>query len=178
MILTIPALELTFINPLVAPGSDDSVEVNMSEERFYSSGELQRLTGCTRKAMRHYQANGLISTARTTGKRLYNEDALYRLHLIAALREIGLGVDQIRPLLEARDSTQAAGPVADEFADQLSDLIQTVQVRIDALRGIRNQLVVAREELAECTGCEHELSECRGCIGTKLGSVSRVLLSH
>jgi len=64
--------------------------------------EVARLAGTTSRALRHYDAIGLLPPSRTGpgGQRHYDEDALVRLQRILLLRELGLPLDEIGAILD------------------------------------------------------------------------------
>jgi DNA-binding transcriptional MerR regulator len=68
--------------------------------------EVARLTGTTSRALRHYDAIGLLRPSRIghNGYRRYDEEALVRLQRILLLRELGLGLPQITEVL-ARETS-------------------------------------------------------------------------
>jgi len=149
------------------------------EQRLYSSGELLRAVGCTRKALRVYQAKGLIQPEKASGNRRYGADAFDRLRLIVELRELGLSVDKIRDVLGVQEGQSGlAGPVARMLADEVADLVPRVTEKMEALARIRHRLIVARETLLACAGCDNAIEVCQQCAdnGT-LDAASRVLLA-
>ena len=72
--------------------------------------EVARLAGTTSRTLRHYQDVGLLAPSRVgaNGYRWYDDDALVRLKRILLLRELGLGLEQIRQALDRRDDEAAA----------------------------------------------------------------------
>ena len=65
--------------------------------------EFARLGQVSPRMLRHYDETGLLAPARVdaqTGYRLYDVAQLARLHRLVALRELGFGLEQIRPILE------------------------------------------------------------------------------
>lgn len=64
-------------------------------------GDLARATGLTVRTLRHYESVGLLpAPSRTEGKqRLYTAQDVSRLYRIRALRDLGLGLAEIRRLL-------------------------------------------------------------------------------
>jgi len=102
--------------------------------------EVVRRTGLTSRALRFYEARGLLAPLRTnSGRRLYGAAALERINQIVALKRAGLSLAQIqrmtagRPLdlkrliaaqLEALDARQS------EIAEARA-LLLSVQSRID-----------------------------------------------
>lgn len=66
-------------------------------------GEFARLGQVSPRMLRHYDETGLLTPAQTdpqTGYRFYDVTQLTRLHRLVALRELGFGLGQIRPLLD------------------------------------------------------------------------------
>jgi DNA-binding transcriptional MerR regulator len=72
--------------------------------------EVARLTGTTSRTLRHYDAIGLLEPSRVgdNGYRWYDDRALVRLQRILLLRGLGLGLPDIRRVLEReQDETTA-----------------------------------------------------------------------
>lgn len=68
----------------------------------WSIREVVRLTGVTSRALRHYDAIGLLTPSRVAGNgyRHYDEAALVRLQRILLMRELGLGLSETARALE------------------------------------------------------------------------------
>jgi MerR family copper efflux transcriptional regulator len=81
---------------------------NMTHERLLM-GELARKAGTTRKALRIYEAAGLLPPARRTasGYRVYTNEALPLLAFILKARRIGFSVAEIKSIVGIRRSGQA-----------------------------------------------------------------------
>lgn len=73
----------------------------MEKER--STQEVASLTGLTSRTLRHYDQIGLLTPSRVSagGQRWYDAHALVRLQRILMLRQLGLGLADIRRVLEA-----------------------------------------------------------------------------
>ena len=67
--------------------------------------EVCRSTGVTVRTLHHYHAIGLLKPTQVTesGYRLYDEEALERLHMILVYRELGLSLTEISHILHAPD---------------------------------------------------------------------------
>ena len=74
-----------------------------SFRKLYRIGEIMRYTGLSRQTVHNYTVIGLITEAeRTDGhQRLYDEETFERLARIAALKEQGKTLREIREILEA-----------------------------------------------------------------------------
>ncbi|MEZ0448612.1 MerR family transcriptional regulator [Cellulomonas sp. ICMP 17802] len=72
--------------------------------------EVARLTGTTSRALRHYDAIGLLEPSRVgdNGYRWYDDRALVRLQRILLLRRLGLGLPDIRRVLDREQDETAA----------------------------------------------------------------------
>lgn len=83
--------------------------VAMNGDTTYTIGELARRTGLTVKTVRFYSDQGIVSPAdrNPAGHRRYGVDAVARLELVRTLRELGLGLPEIRPVLERERALSA-----------------------------------------------------------------------
>ncbi|MEU7040512.1 MerR family transcriptional regulator [Streptomyces varsoviensis] len=70
----------------------------------WSIAEVSRMSGVTSRTLRHYDAIGLLPPARTgsNGLRYYEESELLRLQQILLMRELGVGLREIRAALDSR----------------------------------------------------------------------------
>lgn len=108
----------------------------------YSISEVARATGLTSRALRHYDAIGLLRPAWTTdsGMRHYEERELLRLQEILLLRQLGLGLDAIGDALSGRaeddriDVLERHRKQLESERERLNRLIATVGRTIDSLR--------------------------------------------
>ncbi len=65
--------------------------------------DVARLTGLSPRALRFYEARGLVTPLRTaSARRLYDAAALERLHQVVALKRAGLSLARIKQLFDRR----------------------------------------------------------------------------
>ena len=65
--------------------------------------EVSRTTGLSARALRFYEARGLVKPLRTgSGRRCYGAGELERLHQLIALKRAGLSLQQIKALFDKR----------------------------------------------------------------------------
>jgi len=111
----------------------------MSDE--WSIQQIAKLAGTTSRTLRHYDDIGLLAPSRIGGNgyRYYDERALVRLQRILLLRDLGLGLLQIKELLE---NVTAEVPALEahlawlrQEQNRLARQIASVELTIDALRG-------------------------------------------
>lgn len=102
--------------------------------------QIVRMTGLTSRALRFYEARGLVSPLRTySGKRLYGPHELERINQIVAMKRAGLTLAQIGAL--TRDKTLDLGALIDAQLAALDakrielantrELLLSVKSRID-----------------------------------------------
>lgn len=109
----------------------------------WSINEVASLTGLTSRALRHYDAIGLLKPAFTAegGRRHYKEEQLLRLQEILLLRDMGLSLETIDAALATRRDADRAEVLArhrrqlQKERDRLKRLIATVDKTIDRLKG-------------------------------------------
>ena len=93
-----------------------------TENRRLSIGELARATGLTAKALRHYDAVGLLrpeSVDPANGYRRYTADQIGVGQLVRRLRDLELPVDEVRRLLDLLGDEQLMVAALDEHRRRL-----------------------------------------------------------
>jgi MerR family copper efflux transcriptional regulator len=112
-------------------------------------GELSRRTGLSIKAIREYEALGLIfSAGRSEGNyRLFDETALWCARVIIEMRSVGLTIKEIKRLGEAylADPDEPIGP---RIAAALDRAEQRVDTQIRELEALRRRMADYRERNA------------------------------
>jgi len=102
--------------------------------------EVVRRTGLTSRALRFYEARGLLSPLKTySGRRAYGPAQLERINAILALKRAGFSLAAIRGLLEDRraDFARLVAAQLDELSRRAAELAETrtllqhIQSRID-----------------------------------------------
>ncbi|MFJ3908391.1 MerR family transcriptional regulator [Streptomyces vinaceus] len=98
-------------------------------------GELSRRTGLAVRTIRFYSDSGVVAptTRSPAGYRLYDFDALLRLELLRALRELGVDLPTVRRVL---DRELSVAEVAAAHADALDVEIRVLQLRRSVLRAV------------------------------------------
>ena len=96
-------------------------------------GAFARLGGVSVRALRHDEAIGVSPSATdpATGYRFYRAEQLARLHRIQALHDLGLSLQQLRPLL---DDGLSAAQLSVMLALKRAELVERVaedQVRLE-----------------------------------------------
>jgi DNA-binding transcriptional MerR regulator len=95
--------------------------------------EVARLTGLTSRALRFYEARGLVRPLRSaSGRRHYGPAELERLHQITAMKRAGLTLAQIRKVSDGRKL----------------DLAQLIAVQLQSLDRRRHEIEAARSLLS------------------------------
>jgi len=100
-------------------------------------GEVSRISGVSVRALRLYDTQGLLKPCAVTeaGYRLYDDDALARLHLILLFRALRF------PLKDIRDMLDAPGFQPEEALTQQLALLEMQRDQLDRLIGHTKQLI-------------------------------------
>jgi DNA-binding transcriptional MerR regulator len=119
--------------------------VKQVECELMTVGELSRRTGLSIKAIREYEALGLIySAGRSEGNyRLFDETALWCARVVLEWRSVGLTIKQIKQLADAylADRDEPIGP---KIAAALDRAEQRVETGIQELEALRRRIAVYR----------------------------------
>jgi DNA-binding transcriptional MerR regulator len=117
-------------------GTDDTLEVAPGLRQI---GEVAELAGLSLRTVRYYEEMELVAPqARTEGGfRLYTDEQIERLKWIKRMKPLGFTVQEMRDLLDARDTMRRAD-ASDEECDaaraQLSAFTHVAAERCEELR--------------------------------------------
>jgi DNA-binding transcriptional MerR regulator len=117
----------------------------MDKGAMLNIGEFARLGQVSPRMLRHYDEIGLLKPSWTdpqTGYRSYEVAQLGRLHRLLAMRDLGLTLEQIRPLLDGNPSVEQLrgmlrlrqAQIAQDVADEQARL-RRVEAHLRALEG-------------------------------------------
>jgi DNA-binding transcriptional MerR regulator/effector-binding domain-containing protein len=110
-----------------------------------SIGEFARLGGVSVRTLHHYEEVGLLAPVAVnakTGYRTYSAHQLPRLHRIMALKELGLTLGQIRPIVDDMTPETLRGMLLMKRAE-LEQRVNEVQTR---LAGVEQRLRYIEQE--------------------------------
>lgn len=114
-------------------------------ESFLSIGEMAERTGVSSSALRFYEAEGLVSSARSSGaQRRYPRSSLRRVAFIRIAQRVGLTLEEIRSALETLPKSRT--PTKSDWAR----LSASWRPRLDEQIAVLQRL---RDELTSCIGC-------------------------
>jgi DNA-binding transcriptional MerR regulator len=125
--------------------------------------EVGRRTGLTRKALRHYEALGLVEPAVRTdaGYRLYDEAALRRIELVNRAKVLGLSLTEAKEFLHVAEG--CCGDNHPELAGLVERKLEETDKRLAELANLRRTLHEVLDRLAATEGqhrCEESLCTC------------------
>lgn len=106
-------------------------------------GQAAQAAGLTRKAVRVYEAKGLLPEAErsASGYRLYAPNDVELLTFIRQARTLGLHLDDVREILEIRRS---GTPPCDAVRDLLDARISEIDATVSDLLALRESLADTR----------------------------------
>jgi len=105
----------------------------------FSIDEVVRRTGLTSRALRFYEARGLLSPLRThSGRRWFGPFELERIHQIVALKKAGLSLGDIKRLFDRKPIDLAALLTAQRtrLTDQANEVAEAISLIESALSRI------------------------------------------
>jgi MerR family copper efflux transcriptional regulator len=119
------------------------------DDELMTVGQLARRTGLSVKAIRQYEALGLIYSAGRSegGYRLFDESALWCAQVISTLRALGLTIKEIDELGRAYLS-RPHKPIGPRLAALLDRAEQRIDGRMAALTAVRGRIREYRTEHA------------------------------
>jgi MerR family transcriptional regulator, copper efflux regulator len=116
-------------------------------------GQAAAAAGITRKAVRVYEAKGLLSVADRTpaGYRLYDQHDVELLTFIRRARKLGLHLDDIGKILAIRNG---GTPPCAAVRDMLEERISEIDAAVTELLSLRRSLTSTRRRADDC--CAHD----------------------
>jgi MerR family Zn(II)-responsive transcriptional regulator of zntA len=135
----------------------------LDDEGLLKVSEVGRRTGLTRKALRHYEALGLVEPAVRTasGYRLYDDEALRRIELVNRAKVLGLSLAEAKEFLHVAEG--CCGENHRELAALVERKLAETDKRLAELRSLRRTLDSVLVRLAQTEGqhrCEESLCTC------------------
>lgn len=123
----------------------------MPSDPVIAIGDLAKRAGVAASALRYYETEGLIASARSAGGRRYYAKAdIRRVAFIRAAQQVGLSLDEIRAALASLPGNRT--PTKADWERLSKSWRPLIDERIAALSRLR-------DTLAECIGC--------GCLSLK-----------
>ncbi|MFC3533056.1 MerR family DNA-binding transcriptional regulator [Vogesella facilis] len=120
--------------------------MNVAADRTFSISELAQEFDVTTRAIRFYEAEGLLSPAREGQRRIYTKRDRVRLMLTLRGKRIGLSLQEIRELFELYDAANTDEPQLKKFIDiltrrerQLQQQMQDLQLVLKEIGQVRGQ---------------------------------------
>jgi DNA-binding transcriptional MerR regulator len=129
-----------------------------TDKSLLQIGEVADRVGLSLRTVRYYEEQGLLTpqTRTSGGFRLYSEEQVDRLALIKQMKPIGFTVQEMRELLDARDTARdrsASSGARAAARRQLADYATSAAERCDKLRRQLQQAEGLADELrAESRG--------------------------
>ena len=115
------------------------------EQRYLTVGDLARASGVAPSAVRFYEAQGLLSSERTTGnQRRFHEADVCRTKVIRVAQRVGLHVAEIKALFDDLPSE----PAPHDWERLTGRLIAEANERIRQLRSVLDD-ITSGEKLCE-----------------------------
>ena len=123
--------------------------MKQAEPELMTVGELSRRTGLSIKAIREYEALGLIySAGRSEGNyRLFDDTALWCARVIGEMRSVGLTIKEIKQLADAYFA-HPDEPIGPKIADALDRAEQRIDAQLEELEGLRRRIAAYRSDHA------------------------------
>jgi DNA-binding transcriptional MerR regulator len=133
----------------IAHQSAVSRALPLSDQASYSIADLSRAFAVTARAIRFYEAEGLITPERRGQSRVFSKRDVARLAWVLRGKRVGFSLDEIRQLLDLYD-------VGDGRLTQREKTLEKCRTQLIALEDQRRDLDLVIEELSQfCTTIEN-----------------------
>ena len=132
-------------------------------------GILAKKAGLSVRAVRYYEERGLLNPSghSSGGFRLYGEDSLKRLELIAFLKGLDLSLAEIRQIFDARGGLGVGKRAVARLQEVFAEKLQMVESRLELLSRMKSDIFRVLQILQSCRSCKHhvllDFEDCRDC---------------
>jgi len=117
-------------------------------------GEVARKLRIPEPTLRFYERMGLIEPARTPGgTRQYFPQHVRRLQSIFMLTEAGVGLEEIREIVRARNGCRTGSESSHKVGQLLEQRLAEIRAKRKRLQRLERELVVSLKLVAQCRAC-------------------------
>jgi MerR family transcriptional regulator, copper efflux regulator len=116
------------------------------EEPYLTIGKVAKITGASPKAIRHYEAEGLIPAPQRRGKyRIYSERDVFLIHVLKHSQQFGFRLAEMKELVAARVASKrfplaVANRLFDRKRAEIERDIEELRARLRELAAIRSEM--------------------------------------
>ena len=105
-------------------------------------GELAQRTGASHRTIHYYERLGLLRPVEREGAgyRYYNEEAVQRLEKIAALKKLGLSLDEVAQVIDLYFQDASGIKGKEQVLKILQTQLHNTRSRLDELRAFEKDL--------------------------------------
>lgn len=117
----------------------------------HSTGELAETCGVTVRTVQYYDSKGLLAPSGYSegGRRLFTDADAERLRYILMLKSLGLGLAQIKGVLESPNRDAILRTLLDEQAARLTEELDARKQQLQAIDTARNDLALYGRVMAK-----------------------------
>ncbi|MBM3984957.1 MAG: MerR family transcriptional regulator [Planctomycetes bacterium] len=137
-------------------------------------GSLARRLGLTPRALRYWEARGLLPPPHRTrgGSRVYGADHVEAARGVMQLKRAGFALDEICSVQDSLRRSRTALAGMGGLAEALADREEQVRAMVADLTALQAELAAARESVLRCDGCQGKTldTECISCLHERSGA--------
>lgn len=131
----------------------------------WSIGDLAARFGLPTHVLRHWEQRGLLTPGRdSAGRRRYREPDAYRVAVIVASRAAGMGLDQIRALMDAGERGRE-----EILGAHLADIDERIAALVRSREMARHALECEAHDISTCPGFRASVTDIVAGVRTGLG---------
>lgn len=138
------------------------------KDGLLTTGDMARLSNNTLRTVRFYEEEEILRpTLRSEGgHRLFTKGELEKLLLVTDMRAAGLSLDEIKTVLQMRDSSKTGAHASTRVGQFLQGQIDAMRQKMQVLQRLQQDFEQAADVFAKCQFCNNEEtypSECKFC---------------
>lgn len=133
----------------------------------YLIGDMAKRLGISGRTIRYYEELGLIASERSSGGfRIFNSSQFEKLHMILALKDLGMPLEEIGKFLQLRQHGTIGADVAPPLLASMKAKAVEFKKTIEKYKAVVKDLEEAIDIIENCKTCHNITQEnsCEECI--------------
>ncbi len=138
------------------------------KDGLLTTGDMARLSSSTLRTVRFYEEENILHPTQRSdgGHRLFARSELDKLLLVTDMRAAGLSLDEIKTVLELKQSSRNGAHASQKASDFLEGQVEAMRQRVAVLERLQEDFTLASRVFSQCRVCTDDQgfpSRCESC---------------
>lgn len=128
------------------------------KDGLLTTGDMARLSNSTLRTVRFYEEEDILHPTQRSdgGHRLFARPELDKLLLVTDLRAAGLSLDEIKAILQLKQTSKSGASASKKASEFLESQIEQMRTKVVVLQRLQEDFALASQIFAGCRHCNNE----------------------